>query len=199
MMKFMLTLCYRLLGKIEPARLLSCPRENDNLLMSSLSTMNRSLLEMELGNLTVTKNLIQTEIKEIEQTFGRNIPSSYGFIFVIMAMIFKEENQMDPAGEFFSKGISIIKETGFPELIIISYGEYAVFLSDIKEFNEAHKAVDHAIAIARLSFSWIERLLLAQKRYIWLGEKSWIWSDPGPNPFLLKRIWKFLFKTARDI
>lgn len=93
MMEFMLTLCYRLLGKIEPARRLSIPRENDNLLMSALATMNRSLLEMELGNLAVAKKLIQTEIQAIEHSFGTNIPSLYGFIFVIMAMIFKEENQ----------------------------------------------------------------------------------------------------------
>ncbi len=196
MMKFMLTLCYRHLGKIEPARLLSCPRENDNLLMSSLSTMNRGLLEMELGNLTVARNLIQTEIQTIDQTFGRNIPSSYGFIFIIMAMIFKEENQMDLAGNFFSKGISILKKNGFPELIIISYGEYAVFLSDIKEFNGAHGAVDHAIAIARQNFSWIERLLLAQKRYIWLREKKLDLVRPWAESVLVEKGMEIPFQNS---
>ncbi len=172
MIEFTLTLCYRLTGKIEPARLLSYHRKNDNLLMSALSIMNRSLLEMELGNLAIARNLVQTEIRDIEQIFDSNIPSIYGFLFVTMGMILKEENQMLQAQKFFSKGISIIEKTGFPELIIISYGEYAVFLSDIRKFNQAHKAMDHAIAIARQSFSWIERLLFAQKRQIWLKEKK---------------------------
>jgi LuxR family maltose regulon positive regulatory protein len=198
MMEFMLTLSYRLLGKIEPARRLSCPRETDNLLMSALGTMNRSLLEMELGNLAVAKKRIQTEIQAIELSFGIHIPSLYGFVFIIMAIIFKEENLMEPAGTFFSKGISIIKKTGFPELIIISHGEYAVFLSDIKDFNGAHRAVDHAIAIARQSFSWIERLLLAQKRYIWLREKKLDLVRPWAESCLIEEGMEIPFQNSPE-
>jgi len=196
MLEFMLAFCYRLLGRIEPARILSRPRKNDNLLMSALSTMNRSHLEMEMGNLAIAKGLIQTEIRDIEQTFDTNIPSIYGFLFVIMGMIFKEENQMPRAGKFFSKGISIIDKTGFPELIIISHGEYALFLSDIREFDQAHKAVDHAIAIARQSFSWIEDLLFAHKRQVWLGEKKKALVKPWAETCSLRENMEIPFQSS---
>lgn len=198
MMGFMLTLSYRLLGKIEPARILSAPRENDNLLMSALATMNRSLLEMELGNLSLAGKLVQNEILSIEQAFGSNIPSLYGFIFVIKGMILKEENQMSRAGHFFSKGISIIRTTGLLELIIISYGEYAVFLCEINEFNRAHVAVDHAISIARQSFSWIEHLLLAQKRYIWLREKKLDLVRPWAQDIVIEKDVGISYQKSQD-
>ncbi len=172
MLKSMLTLSYRLRGEIEPARIFSSPLENDSLLMSALGTMNFSLLEMEMGSLAIAKDHVQREIQKIEKTFDTNIPSLYGFVFVIMGMILKEETQMSRAETLFSKGISIIKETGFPELVIIAFGEYGVFLAEIGEFDKAHKAVDHAIATARQSFSWLETLLLAQKRYIWFRENK---------------------------
>jgi len=198
MLEFMLTICYRLLGKLEPARILSRPRENDSLLMSALGTMNRSLLEMEMGNLAIAGSCVRKEIQKIEKTFGTEIPSLYGFAFVIMGMILKEENQMSLAGEFFSKGISIIKTTGFPELIIISYGEYGVFLADINEFNRAHGAVDHAIAIARQGFSWIEDLLLAQKRYIWLRENKLDLIRPWAEGVDLEKDMDVSFKSNVD-
>jgi LuxR family maltose regulon positive regulatory protein len=187
MLEYMQTISYRYLGRIKPALKLSRPNEADDLLMSSLTAMNRAGLDMELGNLRSAHRMITEKIHVIENIFETGIPPMYGFLYVTMGIILKEENKLKEAKEMFAKGINILKETGFIELIIISYGEYANLLTSLHQFDQAHHAIDIAIKLAKQSFSWVEKLLVAQKQKIWLRENKLDFIKPWACDFPVLR------------
>ncbi|WDP90827.1 MAG: hypothetical protein HUN04_14460 [Desulfobacter sp.] len=166
MVGFMATLSYRLTGQLGKARIHALPGRGEDLLASALSAMNRSHLELEIGNLDGARAIIEAEIQGVEKSFGNNPPPMYGFLYISMAMILRQENRPELARAMFSKGFDAMGETSYPEFAIISLGEFAAFLGETGEFTRALQAADQAMALAALGPSWIERLILAQKQQI---------------------------------
>lgn len=169
MLEFLLSLCHRFLGQVTPARNLARSQSNDNLFMSGLYIMHRTSLELELGNLKTAGELVRTEIGRIEAAFGDVIPTAYGFLFIFMGTVLKEENRMAEADRYFAKGTALIRKNRFLELIIISLGEFAMFLCEAGRFDEAHDAIDQAISLSDQS-PWIRDMMTGHKQQIWLCE-----------------------------
>lgn len=198
MLEYMQTISYRYLGKIKPALELSRPNETDDLLMSTLTAMNRAGLDMELGHLRSARRMITQKIDLVENIFNTCVPPIYGFLYVNMGIILREENTLKESKKMFTKGISILKNTGFTELIIISYYEYANMLTCFYQFDQAHHAIDTAIKLAKQSFSWIENMLAAQKQKIWLKENKLSLIKPWADSYSVHDDIRVLFINSYE-
>jgi LuxR family maltose regulon positive regulatory protein len=172
MLEYMQTISFRYSGKIRPAMDLCQPRHTDDLLTAGMAATNRADLDLEMGQLKNAHQAVAKQIQALESFFGTGpLPALFGFVYIIMGKIFREECRIKEAQSAFSKGIATIRNSEMVELIVISYGEYSHFLTSCGEYSMAHQVTDRAIRLARQNFSWVENLLLAQKNRIRLKEK----------------------------
>lgn len=169
MLEFMISFCHRYTGNVGQARAYARPRACDSLLMSAFNAINRVGLELESGNLKLARELADQEVLAVESAFRDAIPAIYGFLFIYRGVIAREADELDTARHFFSKGIDIVRNARFLELIIISFGEYADFLLEIENFDDAHDIIGQAIGLAGQS-PWIQDLMSSIKMRIWLRE-----------------------------
>ena len=170
MMEFVQAICYRFSGDIQAALPLTASRAGDTPVMAALTAMNRASLELELGNLVRVRELVGSHIAHMEDLFGRDIPPICGLLYVYQGQLRMAENRLEEALQAFTKGVRAIEESGFTELVIISYSEYAMLLCHLQAFDRAHGAIDHAVSLARQTSDWLADLFFPYKYRIWMAE-----------------------------
>ena len=174
MMDFLATMCLRFQGEIRQALDLSRPEPHDNMLVSSLMVMNRAALEMELGHLSHAIELLEKEVAAVEACFGRDIPGLFGYLFITYGTALKERREFEKAAGAFERGIAAVRHLAFTELVIISFGEYSLFLAEINSFDQAHAALSHALRLITESGSrFMAEYFSPYKSLIWLKEKKY--------------------------
>ncbi len=173
MLEYMQTISYRYSGRIKPALALCKPKKTDNVLMAGMAATSRADIDLEMGHLKSARQVIAGQVQALESIFGNSTPPAlFGFAYIILGKVLKEEFRLKEAQESFSRGISIIRNSDMIELIVISYGEYSHFLTCCGEYAKAREMADRALRMARQNLSWVETLLLAQKNRIRLKEKK---------------------------
>ena len=169
-MEFVQAICYRFSGDIQSALALTSSRAGDPLVMAALTAMNRASLELELGNLEQVRKLVGGHIAHMERMFGSDIPPICGLLYVYQGQLRMLENRLEEALHSFTKGVRAVEESGYTELTIISFSEYAMLLCHLGAFDRAHRAIDHAVSLARQSSYWLTDLFYPYKYRIWMAE-----------------------------
>jgi LuxR family transcriptional regulator, maltose regulon positive regulatory protein len=130
-----------------------------NAIMASSALARMSAI---CGRLHEAEQIYRDAIRESESAGGPIAAMALGNLYVGLADVLRERDQLDPAGDFAQKGLSLCKRLGQAEFLLLGFGVVAMVQRAQGDLAASLRTLEEARSVASELSAWSIGGILAQ-------------------------------------